>query len=78
MAKCDMKDCRHHNGRDSCSLKHTYVTVGGTCYDFQAKIRCDACESYRWDREYEYEYCAKDILHRRLPIYQPPWCQKLK
>ena len=34
-------------------------------------IRCDICEWYRWDDEYEYEYCMLDPLERRIPVCQP-------
>ena len=40
--------------------------------------RCDACDCWRWDKEYEYEYCSKDPARKRLPIYRPPWCPMAK
>ena len=41
-------------------------------------VRCDSCECWRWDKEYEYEYCLKDAERKRLPVYRPPWCPKIK
>ena len=79
MTLCDMKDCRHHDGRFACALEYTRITSGGMCFDFQKKpCSCCQCDSYRWDKEYEYEYCARDHLRRRLPKTQPAWCPKEK
>lgn len=40
----------------------------------EKQFRCDRCIFYRWNKEFEYEYCAKDPYAMRLPIYRPMWC----
>lgn len=40
----------------------------------EAPERCDKCDFSRWDREYEYEYCARDPRRLRLPLKKPGWC----
>lgn len=37
MTICNMKDCRHHDGRFACQLEYARITSNGKCFDVQAQ-----------------------------------------